>query len=55
MTSGVKVRGHPGILWTSVVCICPRDGEKSYQYQTSSPSQVDRTFEYELLLVVYLC
>lgn len=28
VTSGMKVRGHRGILCTSIVCICTRDGKK---------------------------
>lgn len=55
VTSGMKVRGHRGILCTSIVCICTRDGKKSYHYQPSSLTRVDRAIECELLLLVYLC
>lgn len=55
MTSRMKVRGHCGILCTSVVSICTQNGEKSYHYQLSFPSWGDRAFDRELLLLVYLC
>ena len=41
-------------LCTSVVCICTQDGEKSYHDQLSFPSQFDRVFGHELLLLIYL-
>lgn len=53
VTSCMKVRGHCGILCTSVVCICTQDGKKSYHYQSSSHSWLGRAFEHELFLLVY--